>query len=395
MESVVRNLCLAIMLSVLCSISSFADDGAFHFKEQTIDANLDKVCYAVTVADVNGDDQPDVVAVSNRRVLWFENPTWKPHVIIEDQVPLDHVCIAANDIDGDGQIDFALGAGWTKKGTLHWLRRGESLDEPWHVHSVSEELWLHRMRWADVLGTGKKQLVISPLNPSKAKGVRLMAFEIPENPKRDRWRSTVLNDELSRMHNHWHVDFDGDKQVDTLTASLEGIHLIQKNGDDWKKTKLGPGIEADDPKKTGAGEIKLGQLANGKRFIVTVEPMHGHQVAVLIPNEDESKWTSHVIDGNFSRGHALWTGDLDGDGADEIAFGHSDTKDTFGVIVYKCLSADGRTWAKHVVDAGRMATEDLTLADLDGDGRLDIIAGGRATHNVKIYWNRTSKPKDE
>ena len=27
-------------------------------------------------------------------------------------------------------------------------------------------------------------------------------------------------------------------------------------------------------------------------------------------------------------------------------------------------------------------------ADLDADGRIDIIAGGRATHNVKIYWNR-------
>ena len=27
-------------------------------------------------------------------------------------------------------------------------------------------------------------------------------------------------------------------------------------------------------------------------------------------------------------------------------------------------------------------------ADLDGDGRPDIIAGGRSTHNVKIYWNR-------
>ena len=28
------------------------------------------------------------------------------------------------------------------------------------------------------------------------------------------------------------------------------------------------------------------------------------------------------------------------------------------------------------------------VADLDGDGRNDIIAGGRATHNVKIYRNR-------
>ena len=37
-----------------------------------------------------------------------------------------------------------------------------------------------------------------------------------------------------------------------------------------------------------------------------------------------------------------------------------------------------------------MACEDALAADLDGDGRPDIIAGGRATHNVKIYWNRSN-----
>ena len=32
--------------------------------------------------------------------------------------------------------------------------------------------------------------------------------------------------------------------------------------------------------------------------------------------------------------------------------------------------------------------EDAMAADLDGDGRPDIIAGGRSTHSVRIYWNR-------
>ncbi|MEZ5301545.1 MAG: VCBS repeat-containing protein [Verrucomicrobiales bacterium] len=35
-----------------------------------------------------------------------------------------------------------------------------------------------------------------------------------------------------------------------------------------------------------------------------------------------------------------------------------------------------------------MACEDLKLADLNGDGRLDVIAAGRATNNVVIYWNK-------
>jgi hypothetical protein len=38
-----------------------------------------------------------------------------------------------------------------------------------------------------------------------------------------------------------------------------------------------------------------------------------------------------------------------------------------------------------------VATEDLAAADLDGDGRVDVVAVGRATHNVRIYWNEGGK----
>ncbi len=40
---------------------------------------------------------------------------------------------------------------------------------------------------------------------------------------------------------------------------------------------------------------------------------------------------------------------------------------------------------------GEMATEDLVVADLTGDSRPDIVAGGRATHNVKLYVNTSPK----
>jgi hypothetical protein len=38
-----------------------------------------------------------------------------------------------------------------------------------------------------------------------------------------------------------------------------------------------------------------------------------------------------------------------------------------------------------MIDAGGMAAEDLTVADLDADGRPDIVASGRRTANVRIY----------
>lgn len=379
---------LSLVLLLVVATSGFADQPIAQFNEQVLDPQIGKVCYAVTLADVDGDGKQDIVAVTENRVLWYENPSWKKHLIIEDQTPLDNVCIEAGDITGDGRVDFALGAGWTSTGTIHWLTRGESLDQKWQVHDIAMERWTHRMRFADVLGTGRPQLVVSPLNATVGDGVRLTAFEVPAAPRDDRWRPTVMDHTLNRMHNHWHLDLTGDGQIDTLTASREGVHLIRRDGDDWQRIRLGDGAEAEDPNLRGAGEIKSGQLKDGTRFLVTVEPMHGTMLVVYLPTSDPlSPWQRQVIDDGFQRGHAIWTADLTGDGGDEIVFGHSDTPETFGVIAYRATAADGTSWQRQVIDAGGMATEDLVVADLTGNGRPDIVAGGRATQNLKLYIN--------
>jgi hypothetical protein len=51
------------------------------------------------------------------------------------------------------------------------------------------------------------------------------------------------------------------------------------------------------------------------------------------------------------------------------------------------LDSDGEKWEKHILDAKGLGSEDLICADLNGDGRIDIIGVGRSTKNVKIYWN--------
>jgi hypothetical protein len=108
-------------------------------------------------------------------------------------------------------------------------------------------------------------------------------------------------------------------------------------------------------------------------------------VVYLQPGQPTDPWPRRVIHEGFRRGHALWTADFNGDGVDEIAFGHSDTPEKFGVQVWWNSDGAGAEWLGQVLDEGGMATEDLTVADLTGDGRPDIVAGGRATHNVRLY----------
>ena len=115
----------------------------------------------MTVADVNGDQKPDVVAVTEDAVVWYENPSWAQHDIIRKATARDNVCIQPHDIDGDGRIDFALGAGWrppdTKNpSTLQWL--GRDAEGRWQVHPIRyDEPTLHRLRWGSVKGGGGQE----------------------------------------------------------------------------------------------------------------------------------------------------------------------------------------------------------------------------------------------
>lgn len=380
---------VAGVLAFGCCIPYASAEEFPRFRHVTIDADCGKVCYALTLADVNGDGRNDVVAATENRVLWYESPAWKRHVILENQTEPDNVCIAPHDIDGDGRVDFALGAGWTKVGTLQWISRGESPDDKWNVHFIGQERWLHRARFADVLGTGTPQLTISPLMATEGDGVRLTAFEIPADPRKDAWPRTVMDATLNRMHNHWHVDLDADGSVDTLAAGQQGIYLFRRSGDGFESGRLSTGAEAKGETPGGAGEVKTGRMKDGTPFIASVEPMHGNFVAVYTRTTDA--WKRHVLEETLGRGHAVWPADVDGDGTDEIVIGHSEqaTGDIKGpgVYIYRATDDSGETWTKHVVDDGGIAVEDAIAADLTGDGRVDIVAGGRDTRNIKLYVN--------
>jgi len=366
------------------------------FRAADVDTNVG-IGYGVVLADINGDKKPDIILADKNVVVWYQNPGWQKHVIAEKLTQLDHVCIAAADIDGDGEAELAAGAGWNpndtlNSGSVHYLIPSKDRLQKWEPVTLPHEPTVHRMRWRKI-GTNQFDLVVVPLHgrgnrDGQGDGVKILAYKMPADPKAP-WTTELVDDTLHMTHNFELVQWDKDPEQEILVASKEGVFLFDYATNKWSRTQLVGNAEGETAFK-GAGEIRTGKLPGGKRYLATVEPMHGNAVVIYTePGKGERFWRRHELESALKGGHALGCGDFIGLGADQLIAGWREKSDEgkVGLLLFSPLDKEGKEWKKVLVDDNGMACEDVALADLNGDGRLDIVASGRATKNLKIYFN--------
>ena len=309
------------------------------------------------IGDINRDGRPDVVIVDNilSDIRWFENPgkeaiaqPWKLYRVAQPREIPGSYDVALADIDGDGDLDVAASS-WVGK-RFDWF---ENIGSPgngdkWTRHEIENDIGETRtIAIADFNRDGKPDLLGSARTTNQ-----IVWYANSGKPATEPWKMTVIDAKtVAPTHGH-PVDLDGDGDLDVLMA--------------------------------------FGLVAP-----VAADSLESHQVA-WYENVGKAglgnEWKKHTIATGFLHGFEAVAGDLDGDGdLDVVATGWGSE----GRVVWFENTGDPQTgWKGHPIKQNWSRAVTVILADLDNDGRLDIVASAERGANELRWWRNggPSKP---
>jgi hypothetical protein len=356
--------------------------------------------YAVAVADFNRDGRPDVMANSLAvpELAWYENPSWARHVIIPDTWSIVNQAMA--DIDGDGIPEVAYQSGFAmqpgKSEGLNWVARHQGDPrQPWRVERVDAFPTSHHVAWADLDGDGARELLNAPLVGPKGLAPTYDQDVVPVfwYSAKDWVRHTLADGIPGIIHRVRVARWDEGPRDQVFVASFEGIVVYRASGTGaamtFHKEVLSPGHVGQAP-RLGASDVGIGRQ-DGRRFFAAIEPWHGNEVVVY--TGDGRRWRRRVIYDQIASGHEITVVDLNGDGRDDVIANdnsrptpNNPVAPTGGVHVFYAPddAADG-DWVHQRIESGA-AMNGCVGADLNLDGRPDLVCTG-AGGVVRWYEN--------
>lgn len=343
-----------------------------------------------SIGDFNKDGKVDIVCGPN----WFEGPNFKTkHIFYDgkaypnDSGYSDNFFSFVGDFSGDGYDDvLVVGLPGTP---AHWYENSQS-DQPWKKHFAFPAVDNEAPAFADITGDGKPELLCH------FEGQLGYAKPNEKDPTQ-RWTWTPISEKQGwgrYQHGLGVGDINGDGRPDFLMP--EGWWEQPENWDGntpWKKHayRFAPG---------GAGIHAYDVDADGDNDVIT--SLHGHGYGLVWHEQTKSdngeiKFTQHEIMGTpeksvsdavFSQLHAVELADVDGDGVKDIVTGkcywaHNGhdpgARDPAVIYVFKTIrSDDGKVQFRPIeVDSNSGTGRQITLADVNTDGKIDIVAGDK------------------
>jgi hypothetical protein len=188
----------------------------------------------------------------------------------------------------------------------------------------------------------------------------------------------------------WTDDFNGDGYPDLIVIPFPGkaAHWYENpQGKDghWKEHEIWPSACNETPQYVDL-------FGNGKRVLIMGFQQSGKedddqgQMAYFTPGKDpnalwemhpisEPSRPGHVVPGTNRFSHGLGVGDVNGDGRLDVI--------CTGGWWEQPAKEEGKPWTFHPANLGD-ACADMFAADLDGDGKPDILSS--SAHKYGIWW---------
>lgn len=327
--------------------------------------------------DVNGDGVLDIVSGG----YWYEGPDFKKlHKICDVRAEgeyYDDFSTIPMDVNGDGRIDFITG-GWFGC-NLRWHENPGESDKEWPEHIIRECGNVETIRAWDVDGDG--QLEIVPNTPSSPLIVYKLVTD--ENDKGVGEFTLLRIYDESQGHGLGFGDITGNGRGDFILHNgwLEAPEDTYEEEwffhPDFELGSASVPILVTDVNGDGLNDIIVGQ-----------SHAYGLDWWEQSVSNGERKWFKHPIDPYNSQYHDMQWVDIDGDGECELVTGKRyrahcgndpGAKDNIGLYYFKW---NGQSFSKQVVDYGPAPEGSgcgifFYIADLNGDGLLDIVAPGK------------------
>ena len=188
------------------------------------------------------------------------------------------------------------------------------------------------------------------------------------------------------------TDIDDDGDLDLSTAGVHSDMLLWHENvgqGELRPHRICDG-EPGYPERHDFGDVN----GDGRLDVVLVKNRIGHLLWFENPVNvrGDAKWARHVITTDFMRAYDVDLADLDGDGDLDVA-ASAYTGNCFSWFENPGLATVAGEWKQHRFDAGDEIANTRTIAavDINRDGRLDLLGTGTFGHHT-VWYENTGKP---